>query len=129
MQTHFIEVTNNKRNWGKFLLMRLDHEEEAYRSVFTDRSLLREVGWNPRNIVVFDLQTKEGAAFVPGGYVKADLNKHAVWVCPMYEPFLEWLYKQDLTDLSKLPSQVDLTDAPFEWSGYRRPGEGRHASE
>lgn len=48
----------------------------------------------------------------------------------MYEPFLTWLYEQarkhakclppELLDM--LPAHVDLADAPFAWSGYRRPG-------
>ena len=71
---------------------------------------------------MLDLQTCEGAAFSPGGLVSADLNKHRVWVCPLYEPFLNWLYKQDTTDLSALPAHVDLPDAEFQMSGYRRPG-------
>lgn len=125
MQTKFLEVTNNKRNWGKFLLIRFDSEWEQ-ESAFTGRSLLREVGWHPDNIIVFDLQTGEGARFLPGGLPSADLDKHKIWVCPMYEPFLAWLYKQDLTDLSKLPSELDLPDAEFAMSGYRRKGCGEN---
>lgn len=71
---------------------------------------------------MLDLETGEGALFLPGGYASADLDKHKVWVCPLFEPFLAWLYKQDLQDLSKLPDLVDLPDAPFQWSGYRRSG-------
>jgi hypothetical protein len=43
-------------------------------------------------------------------------------VCPLFEPFLEWLYEQDLTDLSTLPRRVELPDAEFSFTGYRRPG-------
>jgi hypothetical protein len=121
MQTKFIEVTNGQRNWGKFILIKFD-SEWAEKSAFTGRSLLGEVGWAPDNIIVFDLQTGEGARFRPGGCVKADLDKHKIWVCPMYEPFLNWLYRQDLTDLSKLPSELDIPDAEFAMAGYRRPG-------
>jgi hypothetical protein len=81
------------------------------------------------NVLVIDLQTQEGATFVPGGYVKSDLDKHAVWVCPMYEPFLCWLYQQDLTDLTRLPAKLDLPDAEFQLRGYRRPGKGREQRE
>jgi hypothetical protein len=40
----------------------------------------------------------------------------------MFGPFLEWLYKQDLTDLSALPAVVELPEAEFAFCGYRRPG-------
>jgi hypothetical protein len=42
----------------------------------------------------------------------------------MYSPFLCWLYEQDLKDLTKLPSFLDLPDAEFAMSGHRRPGPG-----
>jgi hypothetical protein len=121
MQTKFMEVTNNNQNWGKFILIRFDSEFEQ-KSAFTGRSLLREVGWDNGNIIVFDLQTGEGARFKPGGLAVADLEKHKIWVCPMYEPFLNWLYKQDLSDLSKLPDSLDIPDAEFAMAGYRRKG-------
>ena len=73
-------------------------------------------------MLVVDLETGEGAMFSPGGLAAADLQKHRIWVCPMFEPFLAWLYKQDLSDLTKLPKHVDLPDAPFEMHGYRREG-------
>jgi uncharacterized Zn-finger protein len=122
MKVKFVEVTNGPRNWGKFCIMRFD-SEFSYESVVSPGSkLLRTRGWAPDRIIVFDLETNEGAAFRPGGMAKADLEKHKVWVCPMFEPFLEWLYKQDLTDLDKLPALIDLPDAEFQMSGYRRPG-------
>lgn len=122
MQVKFIEVTNNDQNWGKFFVARFDKDEWGYQSQFGKGSLLREVGWGPDNIIVFDLQTREGAGFRPGGLASADLDKHQVWVCPMYQPFLEWLYQQDLTDLSKLPASLNLPNAPFALAGYRRKG-------
>jgi hypothetical protein len=124
VKTKFIEVTNGPQNWGKFLVMRPEEEWE-YKSVLQpDFRLLSHIGWAPNHIIVFDLQTCEGAAFRPGGYAKADLNKHRIWVCPMFEPFLEWLYKQEVSDLDALPAHVDLPDAEFQMSGYRRPGPG-----
>ena len=122
METKIIEVTNNNRNWGKFMLMRFSQEEWAIQSAIGQGSLLKNVGWNPTQVWVLDLQTCEGAAFVPHGLASADLNKHKVWVCPMYEPFLNWLYEQDLTRLDALPSFLDLPDAEFDFCGYRRPG-------
>jgi hypothetical protein len=73
-------------------------------------------------IFVLDLQTGEGAMFRHGGFARADLNKHKIWVCPLFEPFLEWLYEQDVDVLSCLPDTVDLPNAPFELRGYRRAG-------
>jgi hypothetical protein len=128
MEVKIIEAGNGF-NWGKFLVMRPDENEWARGSAVPIaesglppvRSLLAARGWAPYHIIVFDLETNEGASFTPGGLASADLNKHQIWVCPMYEPFLEWLYKQDLTELSKLPDYVHL-DAPSAMAGYRRPG-------
>jgi hypothetical protein len=110
-------------NHGKFCVGRFDAADWAVRSIFDkNASLIRLCGWPPNFVWVFDLQTGEAAYVRPGGYARADLQKHRVWVCPMFEPFLEWLYKQDLTDLSKLPSAVALPDAPFSFRGTRRLG-------
>jgi len=86
--------------------------------------LLSTRGWSHDHVWVLDLETGEGACFRPGGLAHADLNKHRIWVCPLFEPFLEWLYDQDLTDLTVLPDLVTLTlkEAPFSMFGYRRPG-------
>lgn len=86
------------------------------------RALLPAIGWDNRHIIVFDLQTREGASFRPGGYPKADLDKHKIWVCPLFEPFLAWLYQQNLDDLDALPSYVDLGSVPIAMQGYRRSG-------
>lgn len=123
MKTRVIEVTNGP-NWGKFLLGRLD-EEWQLRSAMAgtpDTPLPRQLGWTPEHLWVLDMQTGEGAFVRPGGYAKADLDKHAIWVCPMFEPFLTWLYRQDLSDLDALPSLVTFTqeEAPFDFRGYRR---------
>ena len=144
MQVKIVEATQpgTPLNWGKFLVMKPDAEWRRSAATpgceldvsprvlavlgwtpeqIADRSLLAQIGWGTFHVMVFDLQTCEGAAFLPGGSAVADLNKHRIWVCPMYEPFLAWLYEQDLTDLSKLPDSVEV-DAEFEMSGYRRPG-------
>jgi len=103
------------------LLFRFDNEWQ-YESALSGRSLLNEVGWTEDNIFLLDLQTGEGARFRPGGLASTDLDKHKIWCCPMYEPFLNWLYKQDLTDFSKLPDSLNLPDAEFQYRGYRREG-------
>jgi hypothetical protein len=124
LKTKIIEATQDKEtgfNWGKFLLARFDTEWE-YVSQMDHRPLLRGRGWTLDNILVVDLQTGEGCIFRPIGLASEDLRAHAVWVCPMFEPFLEWLYQQDLTDLDKLPAVVELPGVPGEMSGYRRPG-------
>lgn len=141
MKLHLFEATNGG-NWGKFAVGRFEEDEYAWRSrVDTrplvlsdgddtfeiDRSgvpLLNAIGWNRKTVWVLDLQTREGAVFFPGGFARADLQKHRIWVCPLYEPFLEWLYQQDLTDLGALPSLVELPDAPLHIWGYRRLGRG-----
>jgi hypothetical protein len=123
MKTKFIEATNGPQNWGKFMVGRFEKEEWYRSSAVTERSsLLRAVGWAPDSLLVLDLQTGEGAIFNPGGLASADLEKHRIWVCPLFEPFLTWLYEQDLADLDRLPAHVDLPRAEFAMQGHRRPG-------
>lgn len=121
MQTHLIEASNGY-NWGKFAVARFDTEWTQISTV-TDLPLLRlsGSGWTNDQIWVMDLQTREAAAFTPGGHAANDLNKHQIWVCPLYEPFLAWLYQQDLTDITQLPHTIHL-DTPGEFRGHRRPG-------
>lgn len=137
METKFIEATDaTNSNWGKFMVGRFTQDEWKRRSA-VDRwgngrtvkhsevkPLLSRIGWGPDHLLVLDLQTCEGAVFCPHGYAKADLDKHKIWVCPMFEPFLTWLYERDLTSLEKLPSMVNLGDVPVAMAGYRRTGGG-----
>lgn len=123
MITKIIEATNHAAgglNWGKFLVGRFDHEWEYQSQIDAGRRLLPTVGWSSSTIMVFDLQTGEGGLFSPGGLASADLDKHRIWVCPMFEPFLTWLYKQDLTDLQALPAMVQITNPDSSLWGYRR---------
>jgi hypothetical protein len=126
MRTKIIEATQDLGkgpNHGKFLLGKMDVDDWAYQSrvapIFT---LLGYCGWTPKHVWVLDLQTGEGAFFRIGGYAKADLNKHKIWVCPMFEPFLQWLYDQKFTELDELPDLVELPQAEFSMHGYRRNG-------
>lgn len=119
MKIKLVEVTNGPANWGKFLIGQFD-DEWSYKSVIDGAPLLSCRGWSPKHVLVLDLQTGEGAMFLPGGFAKADLDKHCVWVCPLFEPFLTWLYAQP--DPFAISAHVDLPDAPFAMSGYRRPG-------
>jgi hypothetical protein len=49
-----------------------------------------------------------------------------IWVCPLFEPFLEWLYERyreaGELDLDELPDVVELPGAEFAFHGHRRPG-------
>lgn len=130
MKTKIIEAGQSKHggNWGKFLIGQFDVEWNHRSAVDPGRLLLPAIGTNPACVWVLDLQTHEGASFRPGGHAGADLQKHRIWVCPMYQPMLEWLYKQpcmllEIPDIEQLPAFVELADAPFEMSGYRRSGE------
>lgn len=127
MRTHFIEVTQAGMNfnYGKFMVAEFDDAEwqrPSHLPGFEGGSLLAARGWTDRHFLVVDLQTGEGAIFNRPGLAVADLEKHRVWVCPMFEPFLIWLYAQEWNDLSELPHFValDTTDAAI--AGYRRGG-------
>ena len=127
MQTKFIEATNvdaGGMNWGKFMVARFTESEWQRRSEVGGQSMLAERGWAKDDLLVVDLQTGEGAVFKPGGYAKGDLDKHAVWVCPLFEPFLGWLYAQDSADIEKLPALVKIKSPVSALYGYRRPGPG-----
>lgn len=129
MRQHIIEATNNEQNWGKFMLQAYDADDLAYRSIVMPTvRLLAHIGDYPLALWVMDLQTGEGARFYPkpGGIASEDLGKHKIWVCPLFEPFLGWLYENRITglyDFSLLPSIVQLPHAPFALSGRRREGE------
>jgi hypothetical protein len=129
VRTKIIEA-NHPINWGKFMLGVWDAAEWRHPSgVHPEQgfgSLLNACGWTRDHFMLFDLQTGEGAVFIfnPTGLARADLEKHRVWVCPQFEPFLAWLYKQPREKVLALdlPSVVDL-DGPGEMYGYRRGGE------
>lgn len=123
MKTKIIEASNGF-NWGKFMVARFD-KELVRASVFEKVPLLLACGWDPlQHLLVVDLQTGEGAIFRHGGFAEADLEKHRVWVCPLFQPFLEWFYQQDISDLDALPDAVMLPEAPTALLGYRREGPG-----
>jgi hypothetical protein len=126
MYTKIIEATNNFMNWGKFLLGKFSWEEWNISSKMPGcehyNFLLKDLGWTEKHIWVLDLQTGEGAYFLPAknACAKADLDKHKIWVCPMFEPFLEWLYQQDNLDFDVLPDWINLKEIEFSFCGYRR---------
>jgi hypothetical protein len=117
-------------NWGKFAVGVPGEDEWLWRSAIpdepdglppSDTALLRRLGWAPRHVWVWDLQTGEGAMFLHGGMARADLAKHQIWVCPLFEGFLAWLYRQDLAALADLPRVVEI-EREFRFYGYRRAG-------
>lgn len=129
-------------NWGKFMVLVPTEEEWARRPQAPDtntgnRSLLSVCGWGPEHVWVLDLQTGEGmyTAFGRGREPAIALEaKHQIWVCPMYVSFLNWLNEQiskEVSPLSRaelvhgLPDYVELADAPFDFSGYRRSRGGQ----
>jgi hypothetical protein len=127
MKTKIIEVTQGSEfNWGKFLVG--EFEEEWQRGtelpgVPQVGSLLLARGWTQRHILVLDLETGEGAIFFKfSTSASADLHKHRIWVCPMYEPFLEWLLAQKFQSIDDLPEFVKLDTEYSAMAGYRREG-------
>lgn len=126
MRTRFVEAaqTESGPNWGKFLVGLLEPEEWSRPSVVSCYPIMAGRGWSRHGVLVLDLQTGEGAVFHPGGSARADLEKHKIWVCPMFEPFLCWLYdhiEQVMeTWFNDLPLLVLLPDAEFSMQGYRR---------
>lgn len=125
MRTKVIEAVSYSEddqpmNHGKFLVGRLDVE---YSRKDVDGYALLLPRWSPtEHLFVMDIETGEGAMFRHGGLARADLTKHRIWVCVLFQPFLEWLYKQDVSDLDALPDTVKLTGIPLQMRGYRRPG-------
>src|SRR5271169_5489625 len=122
-------VLTDRFNWGKFMVARFDEREWTGRSRVDGQVLLAgQCGWTPKHLLVLDLQTGEGAMFLPTGLAKADLDKHRVWVCPMFEVFLGWLYDhpKHCADILTLPPLIELDPSKTRGHnaiyGHRRPG-------
>jgi len=130
MKTFIFEATQKRRggfNHGKFGVGVFEEHEWAQRCILDgdqglDRSLLARCGWGQQHVWVLDLQTGEGACFRHGGFAKADLDRHQIHVCVLFEAFLAWLYRQPLDKLSELPPLVTLPDVEPAMYGYRRGG-------
>src|SRR4051812_11461672 len=137
MQTKIIQATQRAEfNWGKFLVGKF-FEEWTVAAAFPEgetRSMMSLRGWHEHQYLVLDMETKEGAVFGLNGMAKADLrDKHKIWVCPMYEPFLEWLnlnYRAYWAEhggvkaykywIDTLPDRVVLNTDVGDIAGYRR---------
>jgi hypothetical protein len=123
VQTRFIEATNGPQNWGKFMIGVFDADDASYRSAIDpDHRLISGRGWSRDHFLMLDLQTGEGGIFARRSRAHFDLEKHAIWVCPLYEPTLQVIMDTWDGDLASLPAHVDLPEVEFQWSGYRRPG-------
>jgi hypothetical protein len=128
VRTKIIEAVSPQGNFGKFLLGVPDEEWSRLSEVEPSRFVLGLHGWTRKHVLIVDLATGEGAFFLHGGLASADLRKKRVWVCPLFEPLLEWFHQQQLPmtvngllDLSGLPNIVHL-DHPLEFRGCRRSG-------
>lgn len=122
MISRFIEASHGDGgNYGKFIVLRFDKRESQIKTRLpghTGHPLFTFAGarkLNPKTTFVFDLQTGEGAAFYIGdkGGARIALSQRDIWVCPLYLPFLNWLWGQDMSDITKLPRYVDLSGAEF----------------
>lgn len=139
MDVKFVEATNGG-NWGKFMIGRYTDSEwrepvmmpgceehfEIGDEIWT-RPLVASQGWTrDKHVWVMDLATGEGAMFALGGFAHADLEKHKIHVCVLFEAFLAWLYdwsNQLGTDWwNPLPRLIMLPDVEFALYGRRRPG-------
>lgn len=135
MKTKIVEVGQSLEsgygNWGKLLIgvfdteLRRQSQALAVSGMPSTTPLLFYIGYDPSSMfLLFDLATREGAMFKHGGLASADLGKHRIHVCPMFEPFLAWLYEQPLVKVMglDLPDAVNLADAKFAMYGHRRQG-------
>lgn len=132
MIAHYVE-TYNDFNHGKFVLLRHGPEDLRRRSAlpgYETTHILVGRKWDADGTFIADLQTGEGCVFYlecGSAAVQYTLNqKHKIWVCPMYEPFVCWLadthpeLARGGGDITALPSVVELPDAPTAVAGYRR---------
>lgn len=123
METRFVEATDTHRGlYGKFMLARWTHEEWDRRAQMDGtlgQRLLASRGHDPREFWVVDLETNEGAFFSMNkhGLAASDLMKRRIWVCPLFEGFLQHLYSlDDPWAVEPLVTISHVTDS------YRRPG-------
>lgn len=130
MITRFVEVTDGMM-YGKFMVCRLDASELATTTAMPEapegQRLLTYSGrrrFNDHSTLVIDLQLGTGWAWpLSDGLIgmrhyarehfDRDLAPH---VCPMYLPFVLWLYEQGkwargAGDIAEIPRYLDLRTA------------------
>lgn len=125
MKTKIIEATQGSEfNWGKFLVGEFDVEWRR-RSELPGNDLpiplLAQRGWAAHHILALDLETGEGIILskheqMPSYQLE---HKHEIWRCPMFDPFLEWLVRQEFKTVEDLPSYVMLDTAIEAMAGGR----------
>lgn len=143
METRFVEAgqgisEQTSANWGKFLVARYSGRELTEPTQFPmceGQTVVDLRGPGDRHVWVLDLVTGEGVRFdwTTVRNAAAALQRHQVWVCPMFEPLVEWLVTHiraaGTAWWDTLPRCVLLPDAPFALSGHRRPGPGQRARD
>jgi hypothetical protein len=127
----FVEVSQDPGgqhgggNYGKFMVARFSDEAWSYAAAIGGGTLLRQEAWCPHHVLVLDVATGEGGLFPLVGIAQDDLKKRKIHVCPLFPPFLDWLYAEHRRtgrlDVTALPAVVALPDAP-DIGPYRRPG-------
>ncbi len=112
MRTKIIEVVDpSETMWGKFMVGRFD-VEWSLPSVIDPgvQTLLHRLGWGPDHFLIVDLSVGHGAIFARHGHVWNDIDEKGIYFCWMFPAFLEWIRKQDLSDIEALPDSVVLEE-------------------
>lgn len=95
MITKLIETTD-MFNHGKFLVGQMEgFELTQYLAIKDDgRQLSHVLHASPSKFWVLDCATCEGAFFDFSNDAYYQLERHQVWVCPMFPLFLEWAFEK-----------------------------------
>lgn len=94
MNTRVVEVqAEGSGNWGAFHLWQFREPDIARRSEIHPESTVWGALRPPtlRDIVIWDLRTREGAMFDMTAELVPQLYRHQIHVCVLFEPFLAWL--------------------------------------
>lgn len=126
MRERMVEVqAEGSGNWGVFLLRQFGDEERHRRSLIHPDALVWGATRAPtaRDVVIFDLRTKEAAMFDTTADLVPQLYRHQIHTCVLFEPFLTWLQEHLKTQrFDEIPPIVTLAaDAapPTEILGWR----------
>lgn len=139
MELKFVEAGQAPEgggNWGKFAVARWSTLEmrEPTRFPGCEGQFITGLTGSPfDHIWLLDIQAGEGALFSINNPIPVDvphqLNEKQIYICPMFEPFMTWLWEHirshqgtNLDWFDELPRVVVLPEAPFDLYGYRRRG-------
>lgn len=126
MHTKIVEVqAEGSGNWGVFKLWQFREMDinqiSAIHPTATVWGALRPP--TLRDVVIWDLRTREGAMFDLSAELVPQLYRHQIHVCVLFEPFLVWLQNFLRTDrFEAIPVVVTLSAAqapPTELLGWR----------